>query len=286
MYACPRLPRALPPVPGVSYSLLIDGVEVGAAKVPPQAGDAVTSVAAIYPTAPELPLNQLKLYIHFSGQMSEGWANRAVHVRRAADGQPLEGVFLPMEPELWDHQRHRLTLLLDPGRIKRGLAPNTEAGYPLVEGVTIVVAVDASFRDADSLPLRSGAERGYAVGPAIRARVEPRTWRYGRPWADSIDPLTVEFDRPLDRALLEHSLSVVGPNGRRVDGLATIDDGEASWRFAPCHPWRAQPYRLLVDARLEDLAGNSLVRVFDRDLMRPQDAPVDVQRVAVEFRPR
>jgi hypothetical protein len=273
------------PVPGVSYSLLIDGVEVGAADVPPQAGDAVTRVTAIYPTAPALPLNQLKLYIQFSGPMSEGWANRAVHVRRATDGQPLEGVFLPMEPALWDHHRRRLTLLLDPGRIKRGLAPNSEAGYPLVEGEAIVVAVDASFRDADGLPLRSGMQRGYAVGPAIRSRVEPRTWRCGRPRVDSVEPLTVEFDRPLDRALLEHSLSVIGPGGRRVDGRAAIADGEAAWSFAPRHAWRGQVYRLLVDARLEDLAGNSLVRVFDRDLMRPQDAPVDLQYGVVEFRP-
>jgi hypothetical protein len=49
---------------------------------------------------------------------------------------------------------------------------------------------------------------------------------------------------------------------------------------------RGQVYRLLVDARLEDLAGNSLVRVFDRDLMRPEDAPVDLQQGVVEFFPR
>jgi hypothetical protein len=38
-----------------------------------------------------------------------------------------------------------------------------------------------------------------------------------------------------------------------------------------------------VDPLLEDLAGNSLVRVFDRDLTRAEDAPADLHQVAVDF---
>lgn len=38
-----------------------------------------------------------------------------------------------------------------------------------------------------------------------------------------------------------------------------------------------------VDSRLEDLAGNSLIRVFDRDRLRAEDAPVDVPYVAIDF---
>jgi hypothetical protein len=40
---------------------------------------------------------------------------------------------------------------------------------------------------------------------------------------------------------------------------------------------------LVVDTILEDLAGNSLARVFDRDLSRPEDAPVDAARTTVDF---
>ena len=39
----------------------------------------------IFPTAGELPVNLLRLYVHFSGPMSEGWANRAVQVRNDLD---------------------------------------------------------------------------------------------------------------------------------------------------------------------------------------------------------
>ena len=40
---------------------------------------------------------------------------------------------------------------------------------------------------------------------------------------------------------------------------------------------------MLVDPRLEGLAGNSLIRVFDRDLTRAEDAPADARHVAIDF---
>ena len=101
-----------------------------------------TEVVAIYPTAAELPVNLLRVYVHFSASMSEGWAARAIRVTREDTGETLDDVFLPPEPELWDPERKRLTMLLDPGRIKRGLVPNLEFGYPLVEGTTVRIAVD------------------------------------------------------------------------------------------------------------------------------------------------
>jgi hypothetical protein len=247
---------------------------------------ATTRVDAIYPTAREIPLNQLKVYVHFSAPMSEGWASRAVHVRRADDGRALPGTFLQMEPELWDRARRRLTLLLDPGRIKRGLAPNAELGYPLEEGVPIVVAVDPSFPDAEGSPLIAGAERCYEVGRPVRQHVRPSAWRLCIPGRHSRDQLVVEFDRPLDHAQLEHCLTVLDAADRPVEGQVSIARDECAWTFTPLDPWRSSAYRISVDARLEDLAGNSLTRVFDRDLTRAEDSPIDITRGALPFQPR
>lgn len=237
----------------------------------------------MYPGADEVPLNLLKLYVHFSSPMSEGWAGRSVQVRRADDDQPLSDVFLRMEPELWDPERRRLTLLLDPGRIKRGLVRHEETSYPLIEGVAVVVSVDTSFRDAAGRLLRTGFERRYAVGPAIRARLDAGTWHLRTPAAGSTEPLMVEFARPLDHALLEHCLSVTDGGGATRDGIGSADPGECSWRFEPNSPWSEGRYSLIVDPRLEDLAGNSVVRVFDRDLTHPEDAPAEARPVAIDF---
>jgi hypothetical protein len=266
--------------------VLVDGVPAATVTVAPASGAPHTRVTGIYPSSRTVPLNLLKIYIQFSAPMRESEAQHAVQVRRADTGQVLEGVFLPMEPELWDPGRTRLTLLLDPGRIKRGLAPHLEVGYPLTVGVPVVVRVDRAFRDADGISLVDGLERRYDVGAAVRRHVSPSDWRMQPPRTDSLEPLRVEFDRPMDYALLQHSLVVSDGHGRAVDGEVESGEGEMTWTFTPGVRWRQQPYELRVDPRLEDLAGNSLTRVFDRDLSRPEDAPLSLSLPAIDFRPR
>lgn len=272
-----------PTLPGEGGRGMLSHFEAFTIQRPARNTTPATRVVAIYPSADELPVNQLKLYVHFSRPMSEGWALRAVHVRRADTGEPLEGVFLSMEPELWDPQRQRLTLLLDPGRIKRGLVPNQEVGYPLIEGVPVVVSVDSAFRDANGRPLRTEARARYNIGPPVRARVDPRNWRYDSPAAGSMTGLSVTFDRPLDHALLEHCLRVIDAAGASVPGEATIGPAEWCWWFEPRQPWKEGRHQLVVAPLLEDLAGNSLIRVFDRDLTRAEDAPAEAAPVVIEF---
>ena len=266
----PRFPF----VDGVEYSLLVDregeptGPEVWTIERPAPALNPTARVTAICPTAVEVPVNLLKVYIHFSAPMSEGWAGRAVKVRREQTGQILDGVFLPPEPELWDPERRRLTMLLDPGRIKRGLAPNLEAGYPLIEGERVRVEVDPEFRDAAGQPLVAGAERRYIVGPELRSRPKPRRWQVSAPAAGTVEPLVVEFDRPLDQALALRCLLVRDAGGAPIPGRVDVGLEECSWFFHPDSHWDEAGYQVAVDPSLEDLAGNLPGRVFDRDVTR------------------
>ena len=277
---------------GTGYSLLVyPGSEEGrgvhrdvwTVQFPTSAQGDTTGVVAVYPSVDVVPVNLLKLYVHFSGPMSEGWAARAVHVRRGDNDEPLHGVFLANRSELWDPERRRLTLMLDPGRIKRGLVPNLEEGYPLIEGVPIVVSISTEFRDAAGRPLGAGAERRYRVGPLVRTLVDPRDWRCNMPAAGSVAPLTVESDRPLDHALLQHCLWVNDHDGVPLDGRGYVGVSERSWCFRPQSAWREGRYALVVDSRLEDLAGNSINRVFDRDPMRTEDTPVGGRYVTIEL---
>src|SRR5262245_1236368 len=279
------IPR-FPFVDGATYTLLVDDREVCTIRRPVADDEPVTRVVGIYPSAPVVPVNLLKLYVYFSAPMSEGWARRAIQVRRGNDGELLRDVFLDMSPELWDPGRTRLTLLLDPGRIKRGLVPNLEAGYPLVEGEPIRVTVDTTFRDGAGRALRESADRRYDVGPLVRARVEPKAWHYVYPLAGSLDPLVIEFDRPLDHALLHHSIRVHNAAGTPLSGRGVVGIGEWSWRFEPDVPWGDARQVLTIDSCLEDLAGNSLRRVFDRDLSRREDRPEDTLAVVLDFRCR
>ena len=281
------VPR-FPFVDGMRYSLLVDAGGDGVPEVwevlrPEAASTPTAEVVAIYPTAATLPVNLLRVYVHFSAPMSEGCAGTAIRVCRDDTGETLDGVFLPPEPELWDRERRRLTMLLDPGRIKRGLVPNLEMGYPLIEGVPIRVIVGAGFRDAAGQRLRAGSERRYEIGPTLRSRLDPAGWRLVSPQAGSKDPVVVVFDRPLDHGLLLHGLRVCDGTGEPLEGAVEPGVAEQSWRFTPYSPWEKGDYRLVIDPRLEDVAGNTPVRVFDRDISQPEDDPPHEAGLSVSF---
>lgn len=236
---------------------------------PPHVESIVTSrVVELYPTSSSVPFNQLRLYVEFSAAMSEGQAAQCVHVIDEMTGVKLDDVLLQMNPELWDRDRRRLTLLFDPGRIKQGLLPHMESGYPLVQGRPVKIVIDADFMDATGQPLRQAFERHYEVGADVRQHVDPSMWKIHPPRLGTMTPLIIDFDRALDYGLLQHSIHVLAVDGAAVAGRVAIGHAEQSWAFVPAEPWLAGDYRLEIDHRLEDLAGNSVSRIFDRELGR------------------
>jgi hypothetical protein len=128
-------------------------------------------------------------------------------------------------------------------------------------------------RSLAALAAHTGSVRRSAPG-STRA-----LWRVTWPTAGSTDALVVRFDRPLDAALALRCITVVEGNGRTVSGRSDLDDGDIRSTFLADAAWPAEDVQLRVDAALEDLAGNSVRRVFDRDLLREADAPVAVDRV-------
>jgi len=273
-----------PFVDGTPYTVTVAGASV-AVLVRPRPGRAgVTKVTGIYPTAAEVPVNLLRLYVWFSAPMSEGFAGRQVRLAHD-DGSVLAGALLPTEDELWDAARRRLTVLLDPARIKRGLADHDAEGYPLSPGEPFRLIVGSGFLDAQGLPLQAPAQRRYHVGGEERRHVSPGDWKLAVPDTGTSRPLGVGFDRPLDHGLLGRCLRVTGPDGRPVPGAPRIGHQERSWQLTPDRAWARGDHQLIVDPVLEDLAGNSVSRVFDRDLDRPEDQPRPARPVTVGFRP-
>ena len=270
---------------GTTYTLTVAGA-TAAVLVRARSGRlATTEVTEICPTAAEVPSNLLRLYVWFSAPMSEGCVAEYVRLARD-DGSIIAGALLPTEHELWDAARRRLTVLLDPARIKRGLAAHQVAGYPLRSGEPFRLVVDSGFRDAQGLTLRAPAQRRYEVGGEERRHVDPGNWILTVPPAGTSESLQVAFGRPLDHGLLARCVHVSGPGGRLVDGTPQIGPVEQSWQLVPRRTWASGSHQLIVDPVLEDLAGNSVSRVFARALARPEDQPRQARPVTVGFRPR
>jgi hypothetical protein len=248
----------------------------------PDAGPA-TFVAQVYPTTNRLPENQLKLYIHFSGPMSRGEAYRRVMLLDAA-GKAISLPFLELDQELWDPEGKRLTLLFDPGRVKRDLLPNREVGSPLREGERYTLLVDREWRDAAGRPLREEFRKPFEVGPPDHDPPSEKNWRITPPKAATGEPLAVRFPEPLDQALLARVIHVTTPAGERIAGSIEIDEQETRWRFRPTEAWTAGEYLLDVATLLEDLAGNSLERPFEVDVFEKVEERVERVSRTVRFR--
>lgn len=284
-----RFTPRLPPVPGTVLAVVgrdqradAGWRELTRLDVPPRPAPTrhhTAVVSEIEPVVDEVPTNLLRFTIEFSAPMETGTA--AGHLRLVDEGgDELRGTLLEMPPELWDREGRRLTVLLEPGRIKRGLQPNLQAGPPLREGARVTLVVDAGILDADGLPLQGGATRSYRIGKAVRGRVDPALWIISRPSAPG-EPVVVAFDRPLDRTLALGCLRIVDESEVIVPGRVAVDPAGLAWRFWPADPDLDGGFRLEIETRLEDLAGNSVGRLFDRDLRDPRDdglAP-DVERI-------
>jgi hypothetical protein len=273
-------------VEGSAYTVVVDGSLTIELVRPLSRRPPTAEVVDIRPAVEQVPRNLLRLYVEFNVPMSERQVGSHLAVVDD-DGRPLAHAILVVVDELWDRERRRVTVLLDPSRIKRGLVPHRTLGYPLRIGEPFRVVVGEGFRDATGTPLRRSAERRYLVGPDQRGVVDPTAWTLGEPLAGTRDPVVATFDRALDEVLLSRFVRVERDGEAPVPGRAAVGPGARSWCFVPDRPWAAADHRLAIDARLEDLAGNSVAREFDRDLTGASAVPDGLPpgRVDVGFCP-
>jgi hypothetical protein len=237
-------------------------------------------VEHIYPSADVLPSNELKLYIYFSASMSRGEAAQRIHILDAA-GKPLNGVFLPGE-ELWDPKVQRLTVIFDPGRIKRGLTSNEKMGPPIVPGKQYTLVIDREWKDARGAPMVDSYRKMFRGAPADRQPPEPKQWRIVAPKAGSSSALAVIFPEPMDYALLLRMIQVSDARGH-IDGSIAIDRNETEWKFTPRDGWKPGPYRLVVDTAIEDLAGNHIGQPFDVDVFEKVTEHITTRTIDLPF---
>ncbi len=234
----------------------------------------------IYPTAEMLPENLLRIYIYFPRPMDVTQEAQMVRLLDA-DGAPVEQVFLSNREDLWSPDRRRLTLLLDPGRVKTGLEAHLALGRALLPGQAYAFVDSGAALDADGCALGVDTRHEFQVTSADLEPPQPSQWQVSQPQAGSAEPLEVTLGSPHDHLSLAFRLRVLDAEGDVVPGSIALGADEASWSFAPSAPWQSAPYALDIDERLEDLAGNRPGILFDRPL---DQAPLPWVR-ALDFTP-
>ena len=276
-----RFTPQFPLDPGQHYDVVFDPSRLGPANENPPApwrqhplassigipapdAHPTTHVVGVFPSAPEVPENHLRMYVTFSAPMS--LAAGSPYISLLDDrGQPVADPFLPLDVDLWNADRTRYTVFFDPGRQKSGILPNEEMGRSLTVGRKYTLVVDQAWRDGGGQPLVTSFRREFRVGPAEERAIDPAAWRIDAPPAGTRQSLVVSFPRPLDYGLLHSALAVSNGRGEIVPGGIRLDAGETRWLFTPGAAWQSGEYRLLAASVLEDVSGNRIGRPFEVD---------------------
>jgi hypothetical protein len=224
-----------------------------------------SKVLAVFPSGDQLPENLLRFYVSFSESMGRGKADAQIAIL-GPDGGPTPDILYRTPVELWDREMRCLTLLLDPGRLKRGVGPNRALGPPLKAGHEYTLVVGAGMTDRLGQHLPEAFSKRFRATEAVRKAIEIADWLVLAPVPGTVDPLRLIFPAALDWGMLDYSIRVVNRQGQPLGGHREIGRGEKQWSFTPASPWTAGEYRVVVSSELEDVCGNVLFGAFDRDV--------------------
>lgn len=241
-------------------------------RVPPNQGvPGTTQVTDIFPSSDRLPENLLRFYVCFSNSMQRGRALTEISLLDS-DGDPIADALYRPPVELWDRTMRRLTVLLDPGRLKRWVGPNIELGPPLRKDQQYTLQIGSGMTDRYGRSLREPVRKHFVARHPVREPLGIESWKVLPPVTGSRQALVVIFPGPLDWALLFRTITVESTCGSLIDGHVVVDQSERRWSFIPASPWMADEHRIRVASALEDVCGNNVAGAFER-LLRTGDMP-------------
>ena len=233
------------------------------------------------PSADLLPANVLKFYIYFSRPMRGGQEIFNQIEILDAGGQVVSDAWLT--DELWDETGEVLIIYIHPGRIKWGVVLRDVLGPVLVADRDYTFIVRGSVADADGRKLGIDFSKKFHTTAEDRTRVNLNAWKIVSPHAGTTEPMTVHLPKPIDHRSLQRLLAIQTADGQAVSGNASLGKDEKSWTWVPDHPWQNAGYQLVINGRLEDVAGNTPLRPFDMDL---EAKTPPAQRLQIPFHPR
>jgi hypothetical protein len=257
----------------VKYRVIFDARPLGSLTVEPltvefelpsdQKAPEPTEITNIFPSCDLLPENVLRFYVCFSNSMQRGRALGEISLLDSG-GRPVADALYRPPVELWDRTMRRLTVLLDPGRLKRWVGPNVELGPPLKAGQTYTLEIGSGIIDLHGRSLRERFRRRFYVGDPVREHISVESWELLPPVTGSREALRLLFKAPLDWALLFQTITVVSEEGDVIAGQVAVDQCEKRWSLTPASPWVAGMYHVAVGSSLEDVCGNNITGAFDQ----------------------
>ncbi len=251
-------------------------------RLPPRDVTPTTIITAVYPSGAVVPENLLKFYLHFSAPMQRGGIYEFIQLRDDK-GKQVELPFLEIDEELWDTTLTRLTVFIDPGRIKRGVLPLEEIGPSLETGKSYTLVIRQAWKDGNGAPLKVEFQKSFRVVAPDREPPDPQRWQISALSSGTREPLVLLFPEPMDHALSSRLITVVTAAGQIVPGQVKLEDHEQRWSFTPNLAWPRGTYDLVIQTTVEDLAGNNIGKAFEVDLFTGVERHLKTSSVKLPF---
>ncbi|MDF1813398.1 MAG: hypothetical protein P1V20_14470 [Verrucomicrobiales bacterium] len=221
----------------------------------------------VLPDTGKVPANLLKFYLEFDQPVREG---RTIFDQIHIVDEDGRKVYSPWRrQELWSEDGKRLTLWIHPGRIKQGVNLRQQLGPVLVPGKKYELLLDASIQSPEGKKLGKTVRHPFVATADNRSKLDILRWNI-KPPVSGEGTLVIETDRALDPFLVERHLRIFHDD-EQLDTSVKWSQSQTKFIFSSPQPWQAGSYRMEVDEYLEDLAGNTAVRVFDTDLELPTE---------------
>jgi len=264
------VPR-FPPVAGQSY-IAVCGKSIAEFAIPEAAMQNV-QLDCFPPSGSIIPENILRFTVKFPKPMKRGDVLKHISLNDS-EGKAIVAPFHETSELLWSKDGKRLTLLIDPGRIKSGVKPNVDLGPVLKEGSSVELAISNDWEDENGATRPESFRAKFRVGPVQREGIEVVGFDAMRFNPENGRPtLRIDLGRLVEPAQVEGHFRVEDENGKRITGATSYERSSTfvEFNFAGIDTAKLVLFAC-IDPELEDVCGNRLGLPFeDRDLSKKPD---------------
>lgn len=239
-------------------------------------------VKNIYPSKPQVPVNILKWYIHFSKPVNASNIYDYISILNSK-GEIIPRATLPLESALLSEDKKLLTIWIEPGRQKRDLGPNKILGSVFEKGNHYSLVVSGKLSDQNGVNMSSDWTHEFETTEADRISPDLKKWKMELPLKDTSIPFAIHFFEILDFGSTSAAFEILDKNGNLVEGSWEMQDGESKIIFSPQKKWTAGQYKIQMATNLEDLAGNNLLRLFDGEIKTSKNNFLSTARMSMNF---
>jgi hypothetical protein len=239
-------------------------------------------VETIYPNTTTLPSNFLKWYIRFSKPVNPSKIYEHIYLIDNRTNTKVDRALLPLETPLVSDDGTLLTIWIEPGRQKRDLGPNKRLGEVLIPGVSYTLVIDKNLKDHQGISMNMAYNHSFTVGTSDRIKPTISSWKLHLPTLYTKEPLHIDFQELLDYGSLQNGIQILDASGNKFEGKFIVNSNQKLIIFKPLNNWNKETYVISYKSKIEDLSGNNLERLFDRDITLKTTPPILERTFTIE----